>query len=320
MSKKSRPKIPRNIEVALLYESDRTCCICQDSSRKVQIHHIDGTPANNDPDNLVVMCFDDHDEVSKSGGLAKGISPALLKKYRDEWYATVRKRREMHFHPDKSVSSLPENADLHRLMMDAIAAHELRRLFVEVRKSDWNQTGNLLSQMDVYTDERYGFHTRMELLDSLYSLACRTRRDMPVAVASQVKELTVSVLPILSLVAPAIRPATDQDVDLLTTARCVGHSLTYDGIKHLKSLGVVSAGVDILWHILRYARLNESLGETEDRTLQEFDSLEQTASQFSLSDALVWIRFQREDALAIKGDDLPEMPMDVAHRVSAAEE
>ena len=35
-----------------MFASDRTCCVCRDSSRKTQIHHVDGDPSNTSPTEL----------------------------------------------------------------------------------------------------------------------------------------------------------------------------------------------------------------------------------------------------------------------------
>lgn len=99
---KYRKKIPRKIEAEILFHNDRTCCICRDSNKGVQIHHIDGNPNNNISSNLAVVCTDHHDEIHKSGGSTKGISPTLLKKYKLDWEFTVRKQRTQQLDPLKS--------------------------------------------------------------------------------------------------------------------------------------------------------------------------------------------------------------------------
>ncbi|NQE44454.1 hypothetical protein C5S31_00345, partial [ANME-1 cluster archaeon GoMg2] len=62
---KYRKKIPQKIEAEILFHNDRTCCICKDSNKGVQIHHIDGDPGNNIPSNLAVVCTDCHDKIHK---------------------------------------------------------------------------------------------------------------------------------------------------------------------------------------------------------------------------------------------------------------
>ena len=56
---KKRIKIPPKTEAEILFINDRTCCICRDKSKGVQIHHIDGDPSNNATENLAVVCTED---------------------------------------------------------------------------------------------------------------------------------------------------------------------------------------------------------------------------------------------------------------------
>ena len=103
---KYRKNIPQKIEAEVLFLNDRTCCICKDSNKGVQIHHIDGDPGNNIPSNLAVVCTDHHDEIHKRGGITKGISPTLLKKYKLEWESTVRRQHTQQLDPLKSSTGV----------------------------------------------------------------------------------------------------------------------------------------------------------------------------------------------------------------------
>ncbi|MCK4310033.1 MAG: HNH endonuclease [Methanomicrobia archaeon] len=103
---KRRKKIPRDKEAQILFINDKTCCICRDSTKGVQIHHIDGDPNNNDLSNLAVVCINHHDELHKSGGMTKSISPDLLKKYKYEWELEVKKRRQ--YESPKSLFGIEE--------------------------------------------------------------------------------------------------------------------------------------------------------------------------------------------------------------------
>lgn len=103
---KYRKKIPQSIEAEVLFLNDRTCCICKDSNKGVQIHHIDGDQGNNIPSNLAVVCTDHHDEIHKRGGITKGISPTLLKKYKLEWESTLRRQHTQQLNPLKSSTGI----------------------------------------------------------------------------------------------------------------------------------------------------------------------------------------------------------------------
>jgi HNH endonuclease len=89
-----RIRIPHNIADRLMFESDRTCNLCTQSGLGVQIHHIDGNSANNDEQNLVVLCLNCHDEVSRGPGLARGVSSGYLIKAKSFWVDAVSKSRK----------------------------------------------------------------------------------------------------------------------------------------------------------------------------------------------------------------------------------
>lgn len=83
-----RPRIPSKIQTEILYRADHTCCICR-RERRVIIHHIDGRPRNNKPDNLAVVCLPCHDLVTGTGGLTRLISKAEVRKFKRAWEKQV---------------------------------------------------------------------------------------------------------------------------------------------------------------------------------------------------------------------------------------
>ncbi|HWZ22027.1 MAG TPA: HNH endonuclease signature motif containing protein [Cytophagaceae bacterium] len=92
--KKKRVKIPEDIQVEVLYSSDRTCCVCNERGKAIQIHHIDDEPSNNKIENLVVLCLYCHDDAHIVGGSGKKLNSSQVIKYRDEWIMRVKKRRD----------------------------------------------------------------------------------------------------------------------------------------------------------------------------------------------------------------------------------
>ena len=54
---KQRVSIPNDLAAEVMFASDRTCCVCRLEKHKVQIHHIDENPTNNNYDNLAVICL-----------------------------------------------------------------------------------------------------------------------------------------------------------------------------------------------------------------------------------------------------------------------
>lgn len=91
---KQRTKIPKNKETHLLYLCEHTCCICRESDKGIQIHHINKDSQDNNLKNLAVLCLTCHDKAHKTGGLTRNLSPDYITKCRDEWIKTVNSRRE----------------------------------------------------------------------------------------------------------------------------------------------------------------------------------------------------------------------------------
>ncbi len=97
-----RPKIPSDVEAAILTKSARRCCLCYglkgDSAiKKGQIAHLDGDRTNNDPDNLAFLCFDDHDGYDSTSSQSKNVTIKEAKHYRKKLYAKV--ARGLHLQP-----------------------------------------------------------------------------------------------------------------------------------------------------------------------------------------------------------------------------
>jgi len=91
---KNRVPIPDDLPAEALFASDRTCCVCRERGKRVQVHHIDDDPSNNAVENFAVLCFDCHDQTQLRGGFARHLTAAVVTKYRDEWLRRVVQRRD----------------------------------------------------------------------------------------------------------------------------------------------------------------------------------------------------------------------------------
>lgn len=87
----ARPRIPVQVQNDVYYASAFSCAICQ--RRGGQIHHIDKDHSNNDFDNLVYLCSNDHDEAHTTRELSRSLTAARLTSLRDNWYREVERRR-----------------------------------------------------------------------------------------------------------------------------------------------------------------------------------------------------------------------------------
>lgn len=89
----SRKKIPSDIAAKTLFLSDRTCCICRNPEKSVQIHHINGKRNNNELSNLSVLCFDCHEKNQFKGGFSRKLDSEQIILYRNDWYRIVAQNR-----------------------------------------------------------------------------------------------------------------------------------------------------------------------------------------------------------------------------------
>ena len=90
----ARPRLPEHVAACVLVLSRRRCCLCygleRDTGMKIgQIAHLDQDPANNDPDNLVFLCFAHHDQYDTRTSQSKGLLRSEVVAHRDELYAAL---------------------------------------------------------------------------------------------------------------------------------------------------------------------------------------------------------------------------------------
>jgi len=92
---KNRTEIPAEIAAQVLFNHDRTCCVCRTPAKPVQIHHIDEDPSNHNPENLAVLCFDCHRETQIRGGFDRKLNGDQIILYRDNWIEIVSQTRAL---------------------------------------------------------------------------------------------------------------------------------------------------------------------------------------------------------------------------------
>jgi hypothetical protein len=91
---KPRTPIPDDISAEVMFQHDRTCCVCHQRELAVQIHHIDEDPTNHAVSNLSVLCLEHHEQTQVRGGFAKKLKAADVVRSRDDWIRRVRNRRD----------------------------------------------------------------------------------------------------------------------------------------------------------------------------------------------------------------------------------
>lgn len=91
---KERIEVPRQLAASVLFLADRTCCVCRERGKPIQIHHVDENPVNNELQNLAVVCFECHNDTQIKGGFGRKLDAAQIIQYRDDWIARVTTRRD----------------------------------------------------------------------------------------------------------------------------------------------------------------------------------------------------------------------------------
>lgn len=92
---KNRVPIPSDLSADVMFSSDRTCCVCRERGKAIQIHHIDEDPSNNKFENLSLLCLECHNDTQVKGGFGRKLNAPLVIKYRDEWIERVSERRKI---------------------------------------------------------------------------------------------------------------------------------------------------------------------------------------------------------------------------------
>lgn len=147
---KKRTTIPAHIAAKAIFLSDRTCCVCRIVGKKIQIHHIDENPSNNELSNLSILCFECHTETMIKGGFHRKLDTEQVILYKDDWIKKVSQKRgklELENPSDKkhdnsdlkieiatSLSEIyKENEEYELLVMhyDSIKNYELRDKYID---------------------------------------------------------------------------------------------------------------------------------------------------------------------------------------------
>lgn len=87
-----RNPIPNRLRAELLIANQHACCICGKSN--IQIHHLNGDPADNRRDNLAVLCIEHHAQATAPSGMTAKLTPSHIVTYKQIWEKTCRQRAE----------------------------------------------------------------------------------------------------------------------------------------------------------------------------------------------------------------------------------
>lgn len=135
----TRKLIPSSIAAQVLFNSDRTCCVCREKDKSVQIHHIDGNNADFNISNLAVLCLDCHTNTQISGGFHRKLDAEQIILYRDDWISIVAQNRAKALILNKDSSK--KNKEELELLTTKLEIYRTRKQYV-VLASYYNHLGN----------------------------------------------------------------------------------------------------------------------------------------------------------------------------------
>jgi hypothetical protein len=315
---KRRIPIPTRISVEVEYSSDRTCCVCRKPDEDYQIDHIDDDPSNNTFENLAVLCLRCHNKATKTGGVARSLSPELIKKYREEWYAMVRERRGAHRSEILADDAGKPKSNVEEYIT-AQAIHDVRNLHRDVFSKrggrDWNEAERVIRKLSGYvvgsTEERDP-RVKLEVMLALDYIGHFARDRMPANVAFQLGSVAGTALPDWHRVQKGgFHPS---EVEAYSYAAIIGHALVYEGAIYLKQFKICEYGALLLWQVLRDGTVGKSkeVVQSATRAIDWMLADKRIAPPDDVGRLLV---LYRDQAAKSPGREFPELPIDLYRKL-----
>lgn len=189
---KTRINIPAKTEADVMFHSDRQCCV--DKKKGVHIHHIDGDPSNNNFKNLALLCFDCHDDATKTGSLSKKLSAQTILKYRERHYEVIKKRRDSEIAQVTKKIANPTYIDNINASIQANVLIEIAKIKLEYSQSVKIDRNDILIRLYAFAD--YNFpRVCAELFEFLNRVTYETRSGLPYEMIGTVTSLVEEYFP-----------------------------------------------------------------------------------------------------------------------------
>jgi len=131
--RKQRIPIPNPLRSQILIANQHACCIC--GKPGVQIHHINGDPADNSLGNLAVLCIPHHDKATSVTGLSAKLSVSQIRKYKRIW--------EQQCHERVMRAARGRTAFF---MVDYKNAERIRQAYSQLARAEYQQAFEILTQ------------------------------------------------------------------------------------------------------------------------------------------------------------------------------
>jgi hypothetical protein len=176
-----------------MFLADLRCCI--DNNRGDHIHHLDGNPSNNNIDNLVLLCFDCHDNATVKNGLRKRLSAKTILKYRNYHYEKIKTERSQSLKKIDSKINIISYEDIVNATMTSIVLFEISKLkdeYHECAKMDRDYILKKFLKFVRYNNVRISY----EIFSFLKFVAYETRSGLPSKMIFTIFSLVESYFPI----------------------------------------------------------------------------------------------------------------------------
>jgi hypothetical protein len=205
-------------------------------------------------------------------------------------------------------------------MLDAVTIRHIQSLRLSVSIDKLATVQPILAHMSRYVSDS-GFRARREILEVLVDLSSNARFRSAPNLAMVVRELcriAYEAIPISTVRRKIRSRLSSQDFELLEYGLAIGGQLAYDGALYSRNLALVDSGAELLWKILRYARVNE-LRRLYSRATEDFNTAIDAARRADNADAQTLIEMYKEHGE--HGDwHYPEYPDAFHEKIHRAEQ
>jgi len=275
MTTKKRIKIPTSTEGQLLYQTDYKCCVCNE--RGDHIHHLDGNPSNNNLDNLVFLCFKDHDLASSKGPSRKSLTKETIINYRNHHYQVIDNRRKKELGVlDKPIPELTDEKLL-TVTKNALIILEIENIKTKYFEAEWDKRAVILNELDKYVNHKNN-RLAYDILEFLSSAASQTRSGMTENVA-------LSIFGHILNFSPSFydKQERKQTIELAKQCIHIGDNIAYDSFIYLRKINIAMYGLTIMKFIYREAKRNKIL-ELQNEVENSYEELKSTVQRHERND------------------------------------
>ncbi len=266
MNKPNRNKVPKTVLSEVMHLSDRKCCI--DQKERVQLHHIDGNPNNNNIENLALLCLDCHDDATKTGSLSRKLDAETIKRFRKTHYETIQANRDAAFAVISQKNDEISPFDLVNATIQGCVLVEIAKIRLDYVTSKQDKHQLLLTKLSAFSE--YNFpRVCYELFTFLDLISFETRSGPPLEKINSITFLVKEYFPVYENSA-----SNEQILQVGSLAVNIAYGIIYDTSIYIKKYGSMKEGYDLLLYIFVTAdRIeHENLKKLASEKMNEIES------------------------------------------------